>query len=182
MVLSGAGGVGKGTIVNEVLARDRTLWLSQSWTTRPRRPAEPLDAYHFVDRATFEAAIAAGGFLEWVEFLNYLQGTPMPDPPEGCDVILEIDVGGGRQVKQLVPSVLLVFVEAPSLREQRARMRRRGDSDAAIKARLAKAASERATAAELGYHTVVNDNLSRAVAEVESLIAADRSRRRPGGR
>ena len=181
VVVSGPGGAGKGTLVEELLARDERLWLSRSWTTRPQRTGEPPGAYRFVDRAGFEAAVSAGGFLEWVEFLDYLQGTPVPDPPEGRDVVLEIDVGGGRQVKKLVPEVLLVFVDAPSGDEQRARMARRGDSPATIEARFAKAASERAAAAELGYTMVVNDDLGRAVAAIEALITADRVRRRRGG-
>ena len=174
VILSGPGGVGKGTIVSALLARDGHLWLSRSWTTRSRRPGESTDAYRFVDRSTFEATVRAGGFLEWVEFLDYLQGTPVPDPPDGVDVLLEIDVRGARQVREMIPDAVLVFVDAPSIDEQRARMARRGDQDAAINARLAKAASERALATEMGYTVVVNDDLNQAVADIEALIHASR--------
>ena len=177
VIVSGPGGVGKGTIVELLLDRDPRLWLSQSWTTRPRRPSEPADAYRFVDRATFEAAIAAGGFLEWVEFLDYLQGTPVPDPPEGSDVLLEIDVSGGKQVQELLSDVLLIFVDAPSPGHQRARLESRGDDPATISRRMDKTVSERAEAVEMGYEIVVNDDLGRAVEAIESLIAADRERR-----
>ena len=180
VIVSGPGGVGKGTIVEQLLARDRGLWLSQSWTTRPRRAGEPAGAYRFVDRATFEAAIARGGFLEWVEFLDYLQGTPVPEPPEGMDVVLEIDVGGGRQVRELVPDAVLVFVDAPSPEHQRKRLENRGDDAATVARRLRKTASERAEAAEMGYEIVVNDEVSRAVEAIEALIIADRSRRQQG--
>ena len=178
IIVSGPGGVGKGTIVELLLDRDPQLWLSQSWTTRPRRPSEPADAYRFVDRATFEAAIAAGGFLEWVEFLDYLQGTPVPDPPEGADVLLEIDVRGGRQVQGLLSGALLVFVDAPSPEHQRARLEFRGDDPETIARRMKKTASERAEALKMGYEIVVNDDLSRAVEAIEGLIASDRARRR----
>lgn len=177
VIVSGPGGVGKGTIVEQLLARNPRLWLSQSWTTRPRRPTEPGEAYRFVDRATFEAAIDENGFLEWVEFLDYLQGTPVPDPPEGADVVLEIDVRGGRQVKELVPHAVLVFVDAPSPEHQRKRLENRGDDAATVARRMQKTASERAEALELGYEIVVNDEVSRAVRAIELLIAAHRDRR-----
>ena len=177
VIVSGPGGVGKGTIVDELLARDGRLWLSRSWTTRPRRPSEPADAYCFVDRETFEAAVAAGGFLEWVEFLDYQQGTPVPDPPDGADVVLEIDVSGGMQVKRLVPHALLVFVEAPSPEHQRSRLRQRGEPEATVALRMQKAGEERAAAAAFGYETVVNDEVGQAVQTIEHLIAVDRARR-----
>ena len=176
IIVSGPGGVGKGTIVERLLQRDPRLWLSQSWTTRPRRPSEPADAYRFVDRDTFEAAVAADGFLEWVEFLDYLQGTPVPDPPEGADVLLEIDVRGGRQVKAFLPDAVMIFVDAPSPEHQRARLELRGDDADTIARRMAKTASERAEALGMGYDFVVNDDLNRAVEAIEHLIASARAR------
>ena len=170
--------MGKGTIVERLMERDPKLWLSRSWTTRPRRPSEPADAYRFVDRAAFEAAIAADGFLEWVEFLDYLQGTPVPEPPEGSDVVLEIDVRGGQQVRELLSDALLIFVDAPSPEHQRARLELRGDDPTTIARRMRKTASERAEALKMGYEIVVNDDLSRAVEAIEALIASDRERRR----
>ena len=175
VVISGPGGVGKGTLVSRLVARDPRLWLSRSWTTRARRPGEPADAYTFATREEFEDRIAAGGFLEWAPFLDYLQGTPLPEPPPGRDVVLEIDVQGARQVAELHPDALLLFVDAPTRDEQRRRLEQRGDPADRVAQRLAIADAEAAAARELGMRRIVNDDLDRALEEVEGILAAARA-------
>jgi len=175
IVISGPGGVGKGTIVARLLDRDPRLWLSRSWTTRGRRPGESMEAYHFTNRELFRAHVAEGGFLEWVDFLDYMQGTPVPDPPTGHDVVFEIDVHGAEQLARKFPDALLIFVDAPSRQQQEERLRGRGDPDEKVEARIAKAAEEVALAAELGCEIVINDDLDRAVIEIEGLIVSRRA-------
>jgi guanylate kinase len=176
IVISGPGGVGKGTLVAELLQRDPQLWLSRSWTTRERRPAESPDAYHFVSRDRFEQRIAEGGFLEWVEFLDYLQGSPLPEPPAGQDVVFEIDVKGAANIKSLYPDALLVFVDAPDRAVQEERLRGRGDDEERIRQRLVKAEEEVALARQLDVVHLVNDDLERALHELQVLIEEHRSR------
>ena len=176
-VVSGPSGAGKGTIVDALVEGDPTLWLSRSWTTRARRPNESPYAYRFVDRATFEAHIAANGLLEWAEVFDHLYGTPIPTPPNGSDVVLEIDVQGAVQVRGKFPEAILIFVEPPSRDHQEARLRMRGDDEQVIVRRLAKADAEEEVGERIADHVVVNGDLERAVAQVAGIVAVHRKAR-----
>jgi guanylate kinase len=171
LVITGPGGVGKGTVGRRLLELEPSLWLSQSWTTRRRRQGEPEDAYVFVSRNEFEANAAKGGFIEWAEVVpGQLSGTPVPHPPPGSDMLLEINVEGARQVRQLYPDALVVLVVAPSTDEQEARMRRRGDSPEQISTRLALGQKEEEKGRELADAVVVNDDVDRAAREVAGIL------------
>jgi guanylate kinase len=174
VVVSGPGGVGKDTIVGRLLGQDRHLWLSRSWTTRDRRPGEAADAYHFVDRSTFEGLAAGGGFLEWAEYLGNLYGTPLPKPPPGRDVVLVIEVQGARQILERVPGALMILVVPPSRAHQRARLEARGDTEEQTSRRLAQAEEEEREGRALAHYVVVNDDLGRAVGEVAGILARHR--------
>ncbi len=164
-------------MVDELVRRYPDLWLSRSWTTRPRRPAESADAYVFVTRAEFESKIELGGFLEYAEFLGNYYGTPIPEAPSGRDVILEIDVQGARQVVEQQPDALLLFLVAPSPSEQQARLRMRGDPEHQVQQRLQKAAEEAHAGEELGATVVVNRDVGETADEIYQAIRQARRER-----
>jgi guanylate kinase len=175
-VLIGPGGAGKGTLAAELVNQDPTLWLSRSWTTRAPRPGEiERQAYVFVDRPTFEEAVAQGDFYEWAEFLGNLMGTPIPNPPPGADVLLEIDVQGAEQVVAQRPDATVILLLPPSVEIQAERLRARGDDEAHVQRRLHKGALEVEQGARLATYTVVNDTLGQALGELTAIVDATRT-------
>jgi guanylate kinase len=181
IVVSGPGGVGKGTIVDALVRRDDGLWLSRSWTTRERRPGEAADAYEFTDSESFEDRIRSNGFLEWTEFLGNYYGTPRPDlidDDDAPDIVLEIEVDGASQVKEQYPDAVLIFVLPPSREEQERRLRGRGDATDKVLARLRKAEKEEPIGRAIADHLVVNGELDDTIDEMMAIVAAERTRRR----
>jgi guanylate kinase len=175
-VLIGPGGAGKGTLAAALVAHNPNLWLSRSWTTRAPRPGErERNAYVFVDRATFEDAAANGKFYEWAEILDYLMGTPVPDPPPGQDVLLEIDVQGAEQVLAQRPDATVIMLLPPSAEVQAERLAARGDDEEHIRRRVELGREEVERGAKIAAHTVVNDDLRRAVAELAAIVDRTRS-------
>jgi guanylate kinase len=132
------------------------------------------EAYVFVDRPTFEAAIEAGGFFEWAEFLGNLMGTPIPVPPPGADVLLEIDVQGAEQVVAKRPDATVIMLLPPSLEVQAERLTGRGDDEAHIRQRVDKGREEVERGRPLAAYTVVNDTLEQAVGDLAAIV--DRTR------
>jgi guanylate kinase len=178
-VLAGPSGVGKGSVVRELVAKDPSLSLSVSVTTRPPRPGE-VDGvdYFFVDEDAFARMVAAGELLEWAEIVGHRSGTPKGFVEdrlgEGRDVILEIDVVGASQVRERVPDSVLIFLEPPSLEELERRLRGRGtETEEAIRLRLQTAAWELEQRSWFD-HVVVNDDLERAAGLVAAIIETSR--------
>ena len=170
VIVSGPGGVGKGTIVDALLRRDSTLLLSRSWTTREQRPGEHDEAYVFTTRDAFEKHRINDGFLEWTEFLGNYYGTPVPDLSDGRDIVLEIEVDGAQQVKVRHPESVLIFIVPPSRDEQRRRLIGRGDPDHKVLERLRKAEEEEPVGLALADYSFVNDDLDQTVDEMLALI------------
>ncbi|WP_099240763.1 guanylate kinase [Synechococcus sp. BDU 130192] len=175
IVLTGPSGVGKGTLVRSLLPRHQNLFLSISATTRQSRPGE-VDGqdYFFKTREQFEAMIATGELLEWAEYAGNYYGTPLPPVKtqiqQGNFVILEIEVIGANQVKEIYADALRIFILPPSFEELEQRLRGRGnDPEAAIAKRLVRAKEELAMSHEFD-HEIVNDDLETALTELEKVI------------
>ncbi len=181
LVLSAPTGAGKTTIARRLLEADGALRFSVSHTTRPPRPGERDGVdYHFVDRAVFERRRELGEFLEWAEVHGNLYGTHRSETRraavEGRDLVLDIDVQGGLQVRRAWPSAVLVFILPPSLEVLLERLGARGrEAGFDLRRRLETAARELAFAQQYDYN-VVNEDLAVAVGEVLCILRSARTR------
>ena len=175
IVLTGPSGVGKGTLLAQIRQRHPGLAISISATTRSPRPGETNGVhYYFYTREQFEELRDRNQFLEWAEFAGNLYGTPLAPVRErlraGIDVLLEIELQGARQVAEMCPEALKVFIRPPSIDELERRIRSRGqDAEASIQKRLDTAREELQAESEFDM-SIVNDNLDRALEELEGLL------------
>ena len=181
LVLSAPSGAGKGTIIKRLMDDDRSLKLSVSATTRSPRPGEvDGEDYFFLSREEFDGLVKNGEMLEHAEYVGNCYGTPK-GPVEswlndGLDVILEIDVQGGAQVKKIMPECVSIFILPPSMRELENRLRGRStEKDEVVEARLEPARKEVHCAEDYDY-VVVNDTVEQAVEEIKTIIAAEKHR------
>jgi len=185
VVISGPSGVGKSSFVSGLLSAGLNLEYSVSATTRSRRPQEENGReYLFLSRAEFQKRIDAGEFVEWAEVHGELYGTLRSETERrlraGRNVLLDIDVQGGRAVRNAYPEGVFIFVLPPSFASLEERLRGRGtDSDERIRLRLDNALREIKLVTEYDY-AVVNDDLDAALARVAAIIVAEscRTRRR----
>ena len=182
IIISGTTCAGKGTVIKKLLANHNDIVLSTSYTSRPKRESE-IDGvdYYFVSKEEFERKIVNGDFLEYaqVQYGSYY-GTPKKEVLElldsGKDVILEIDVQGAKQIKELYPETILIFIMAPSMREVKRRIMMRGDENIdQIISRFKVAYNEINQINNYNY-VVVNDDLDKAVAKVEAILISEKLR------
>lgn len=182
-VLSSPSGAGKSTIARKLLAAEPELEMSVSATTRPIRPGEQDGRdYHFVDLERFREMVADNAFLEWAHVFDHRYGTPKAPVDailaSGKDVLFDIDWQGAQQLYQIAGGdVVRVFILPPSMGELHTRLSRRAtDSLDVIEARMGRAASE--VSHWDGYdYVLVNDDVERCFAGVQTILAAERLRR-----
>lgn len=174
-VISGCSGVGKGTIINEFMAKNgKDFVLSVSCTTRKPRQGE-VDGvnYFFLTTEEFEKNIEENKFLEHANFAGNYYGTKKKYLKEkfeqGYNIILEIETQGALQVKEKMPEAVLIFIAPPSIEELEKRLRgRHTEDETTIQKRLAQVKIELERSKKYDY-TVINDSVQRAVEEIESI-------------
>ncbi len=175
IVVSGFSGVGKGTIMKQLVAQYDRYALSVSATTRDPRPGEENGReYFFISNDEFEKLIEENGLIEHAGYVNHYYGTPRKFVEdrlsEGKDVILEIEIQGALQIRKQYPDAVLLFVMPPSAQELRNRLVGRGTETAeVIEQRLNRAREESVGIEEYDY-IVINDDLDECVKRVNSII------------
>lgn len=174
-VITGPSGVGKGTLIRQLLDRVPDLELSVSATTRTPRPGEePGRDYHFLSDEQFADRVDAGDFVEWAEYSGRRYGTLRSELDKrteaGVPVVLEIEVQGARQVRETLPDAVRIFIAPPSPEVLRNRLIGRGtDSEEEIEGRLRVAEEELGAQGEFP-HVVENDRLEDAISALEEII------------
>ena len=177
VVVCGPSGVGKGTLINKLMAEfPDTFGFSVSHTTRAPRPGETNGVhYHFAEKKVMETSIANGEFLEYARVHENIYGTSLAAvADQGKICILDIDVQGAEICKKAASlNARFLFVAPPSVEELEKRLRGRGtEKEESIAIRMANATKEMAKTEEPGFFdlVIVNDDLEKAYAEMKKFI------------
>lgn len=179
-VISGPSGCGKSTLIHQVLAKLKDIHFSVSHTTREKRESEKEgEDYYFISREKFERMVERKEFVEWAVVHGAQYGTSRKELKKkgnNGDLILDIDVRGAAQIRETTRRAIFIFILPPRYGELKKRLESRGlDTAAAINKRLVRARQEIWSYARFDY-IVINDDLARAVADLESIIRCHRSR------
>ena len=175
IILTGPSGVGKGTVVKEILGKDKNIWLSISATTRePREGEKEGENYYFLNQEKFKEMIDQNLFLEWAQFAGNYYGTPLSSVNEkikkGFNVLLEIEVEGAKQIKEKFPESLSIFLLPPDKAELERRIRNRGtEKEEAIKKRLLRASYEISVSNQFDFE-LTNHNIDETAKRIIKLI------------
>lgn len=179
IVISSPSGGGKGTVIAELLKKQKNLWLSVSTTSRPQRDNDiPGVTYNFVTKEDFEKKIKEDYFLEYTEYVGNYYGTPKEPIKEkldqGIDVILEIEIEGASNIKKLLPESIFIFIMPPSIKTLVKRLKKRNtDSNDKLMERFHKTYKEINEVTKYNY-VVINDDLEETVDKVASIIKAEK--------
>ena len=180
IVISGPSGVGKGEIVKQIVERNKDVVLSISCTTREKRMGE-IDGKHyfFISHSEFEKRIKDEKMLEYSQHFGNYYGTPKDfvlSKLANSDVLLEIDVNGGLNVKKAYPQAVLIMILPPSKEELKNRLlKRHTETDEQIAKRMERMEYE-LSKKEMYDYVVINDNLTSAVKNVENIIYIEKNR------
>ncbi len=180
VVLSGPSGVGKGTLAKLLVENNKNISLSISCTTRAPRDGEVNGReYFFIEKEDFKSKIENDGFLEYSNHFENYYGTPKQfvlDSLKEKDVLLEIDVNGGLEVKKNFPSAVLIMIVPPSREEIRNRLiKRNTETIEKINSRMERIDYE-LSKKDLYDYAVVNDKLQDALIEIEEIIKKEKQK------
>ena len=181
LVVSGPSGAGKGTICKALLNKNDQIKLSVSATTRKPRNGEVHGVnYFFIEKEEFTKMIENGEFLEYAQIYDNFYGTPKAAIIEclekGQDVILEIEMQGARQIKEVYPEGVFIFVLPPSLEELKSRIVGRGtETQEEIEKRFSCAFEEINQIVNYDYF-IVNEDIEKSVSDVEAIICAEKNK------
>lgn len=181
LVVSGPSGAGKGTICKEIITRNEDIKLSVSATTRKPREGEVHGVnYFFLSKEEFQKMVDNNEFFEYAKIYDNYYGTPksaiMESLENGQDVILEIEMQGSKQVKEVYPEGVFIFVLPPSLKELKSRIVGRGtETLEEIDKRFSCAFEEIKKISDYNYF-IINKEVSKSADELQEIISAEKNK------
>lgn len=177
IVLSGASGAGKSTVVHKAMEMKNDICFSVSVTTRSPRPGEADGKdYFFIDQKKFDEMVAHDELLEHAQYVSHSYGTPRSyvesKLDEGMNVVLDIEIQGARQVHEKMPEAVMVFLVPPSMEELERRLVSRGTETAEVIAGRLERAKQEYKEADFYQYLIINDDADAAAKEFSSIITA----------